>query len=47
MERLLKQVIGIDCAKDDFVVSYGNYQQAGLQLQQHKRLRTAKKALKS
>ena len=25
MEKLLKQAIGIDCAKDDFVISYGKY----------------------
>jgi transposase len=25
MERLLKQAIGIDCAKDDFVASFGKY----------------------
>lgn len=25
MERLLKQAIGIDCAKDDFMISYGKY----------------------
>lgn len=25
MEKLLKQAIGIDCAKDDFVASYGKY----------------------
>ena len=33
MERLLKQVIGIDCAKDDFVVSYGrNYEESGIKI---------------
>jgi hypothetical protein len=42
MERLLKQVIGIDCAKDDFVVSYGrNYEE------RHKRLKIVQKALRS
>jgi transposase len=25
MEKLLKQAIGIDCAKDDFMISYGKY----------------------
>jgi hypothetical protein len=25
MERLLKQAIGIDCAKDYFMISYGKY----------------------
>jgi transposase len=33
MERLLKQVIGIDCAKDDFVASYGrNYEESGIKI---------------